>query len=580
MSDTTATLKQILHKVKPVRRNFNGWEGTCPAHPDHKPSLSIAIDAGKILLHCHAGCRTETVVQKLGLQMPDLFPDQPAKRKLVAAYDYLDESGALIYQIVRYKPKYFQVRRPDGNDGWIYDKEGVQIVPYQLPTLLKTRWILVTEGEKDADAARRYLRVPSTTNPFGAGKWPPEFAKYFVGKTVVLIPDHDDVGRDHMRAVASLLFGVARSVRIVELPFGIDLTEWVRLGGSREQLRAMVKAASPLTAKQIEEGSQPAQPISIDALEDKSFGELLDEPEKAVEWLVDGLLPIGGSSLLSAKAKVGKTTLARCGAAEVLRGGAFLGRKTQKGGVLYFVGIEEKKATVSHFRKLGIKREEPLRVISASATPKNFLSELEERIRLHKPKFVVLDPFARFLGFDDINDYAKMMKAFLPFVSLATNFKVHIMFAGHLGKAERSQISDQVLGSTAIFGVVDTGLFLRERQHYRTVQSKQRHTNQHGDLPETVLNYDKLTMRIFLGSSKEAADVHRVCAQIFTFLKQSDEAKTEQTIQRAVQANTKLFREALRKLVTDRKIDRAIGSKEKEGRGRNPFLYSVKRSRS
>src|SRR5271169_443637 len=107
MSDTTATLEGIVQKVKRVRKTANGWEGLCPAHLDHKASLSVAMDAGNILLHCHAGCRPETIVEKLGLEMQNLFPRQLTKRKLVAKYDYTDANGKLLYQILRNDPKDF-----------------------------------------------------------------------------------------------------------------------------------------------------------------------------------------------------------------------------------------------------------------------------------------------------------------------------------------------------------------------------------------------------------------------------------------------------------------------------------------
>jgi len=44
------------------------WMARCPAHDDHNPSLSIrdAID-GKVLVHCHAGCEQELVINKLRL---------------------------------------------------------------------------------------------------------------------------------------------------------------------------------------------------------------------------------------------------------------------------------------------------------------------------------------------------------------------------------------------------------------------------------------------------------------------------------------------------------------------------------
>ena len=48
-----------------------------------------------------------------------------------ATYDYTDESGALLFQVVR-KPtgdgKTFRQRRPDGEGGWIWNAKGTRRV--------------------------------------------------------------------------------------------------------------------------------------------------------------------------------------------------------------------------------------------------------------------------------------------------------------------------------------------------------------------------------------------------------------------------------------------------------------------
>ena len=566
--------EEILTRLEGVFATSNGWQARCPSHDDSKASLSIAEDDGKTLLYCQAGCATTDVVQAMGLSMADLFSDGTRERTLTDTYNYRDENGKLLYQVQRYSPKGFSARRPNGAGSWVYNVEGIRLVPYRLRTILNRNEVVVTEGEKDSCTGKRELGLPTTTNPFGAGKWREEYSEHFAGKTVVLCPHNDDAGKKHMRSVACSLFPVAKTVRIVELPFGKDLTEWVVLGGTRREFKALTTAASVVTAEQVQEWQQ-IEVSSPDELEDKSIGELMAEPEQTVAWLCDGMLPSGGSSLLSAKAKVGKTTMSRCLAAAVVRGEQFLGRRTKRGPVLYFCGIEERVGTVRHFRQLGLTEDDPIRIISAGMTPKNFYSKLEQYIRRYQPKLIVLDPYMRFLGIDDVNDYAKNMKTFAPIISLATKNKVHIVFAGHFGKADRAEVSDQVLGSTAIFGMVDTGLFLRERPHFRTVQTKQRHTNQQGNLPETELRYDPARDYVWLGVSKDEADASRVAANILRFLEQADEPKTEKMIDDAVEGSTKLLRDTLRQMVTDKKIKRQSVPKENGGRGRNPYVYSA-----
>jgi hypothetical protein len=50
----------------------------CPGHTDRNPSLHVSEAAdGRVLLHCFAGCTTETIVAALGLTLADLFPRDP-----------------------------------------------------------------------------------------------------------------------------------------------------------------------------------------------------------------------------------------------------------------------------------------------------------------------------------------------------------------------------------------------------------------------------------------------------------------------------------------------------------------------
>ena len=75
--------------------------------------------------------------------------------KIVAVYPYTDENAELLFQVVRYEPKDFRQRRPNKSTqrGWIWDLDGVRLVPYRLRQVLAAiaagQIILVVEGEKD-----------------------------------------------------------------------------------------------------------------------------------------------------------------------------------------------------------------------------------------------------------------------------------------------------------------------------------------------------------------------------------------------------------------------------------------------
>lgn len=58
-----------------VKMTDHQWMARCPAHDDRDPSLSVReLDDGKVLLHCHAGCEIESILDAMGLEMKHLFP--------------------------------------------------------------------------------------------------------------------------------------------------------------------------------------------------------------------------------------------------------------------------------------------------------------------------------------------------------------------------------------------------------------------------------------------------------------------------------------------------------------------------
>src|SRR5690606_6313730 len=79
----------------------------CPAPDDQSPSLSIGTGTDGIpLVHCQAGCPTESVLDAVGLTMADLMPDRdrPEQPRVVATYPYHDEHGQLLYEVRRIEP--------------------------------------------------------------------------------------------------------------------------------------------------------------------------------------------------------------------------------------------------------------------------------------------------------------------------------------------------------------------------------------------------------------------------------------------------------------------------------------------
>ena len=172
-----------------------------------------------------------------------------SESKIVAAYDYRDESGKLLYQTVRYKPKDFRQRRPDGKDGWIWNLQGVRLVLYRLQELLQANsdnWVFIVEGEKDVD--RLYDEgLVATTCAMGAAKWNDSYSEFLNDrKLIAIIPDNDDPGKKHAKQIAESLIKVGVKPKIIELPNPPekgDVSDWLNNDGTKAKLLELVEKA-------------------------------------------------------------------------------------------------------------------------------------------------------------------------------------------------------------------------------------------------------------------------------------------------------------------------------------------------
>jgi predicted P-loop ATPase len=238
-----------------ARKTAKGWwNAKCPAHDDTRASLGLKdTDDGNVAYNCKAGCSTAAVAD--ALRGRRLLPEhevreKPAKprRRIVATYDYKDATGALLFQVVRYYPKDFRQRRPDGNGGWNWSVGDLDRPLYCLPELLAAdaaEPVFLVEGEKDADRLRSCGLVATTTAQ-GAKGWVKSNHAPLAGRHVVLLPDNDAAGRSYAVQAALDLAGKAASLRWVTLPDVPekgDVSVWLDRGGTVDLLRDMVALA-------------------------------------------------------------------------------------------------------------------------------------------------------------------------------------------------------------------------------------------------------------------------------------------------------------------------------------------------
>jgi 5S rRNA maturation endonuclease (ribonuclease M5) len=244
----------ILDRLRGVQRAGDGWLAFCPAHADErKRSLSVKLaDDGRTLVHCFAaGCDAEQIARACGMTLADLSAtngQRPTAPREVAVYDYQDERGELLYQVVRFAPKDFRPRRADGHGGWIWNLNGVRRVVYRFPELAEQRRVFLVEGEKDADNLVA-LGVTATTTPSGSQSWRDDYAAQIQGagvEDVVIVPDNDQAGAVYAERAASALHARGLTVRVLTLPSLAakgDVSDWLAAGHGRDELLALAAAA-------------------------------------------------------------------------------------------------------------------------------------------------------------------------------------------------------------------------------------------------------------------------------------------------------------------------------------------------
>jgi len=148
-----------------------------------------------------------------------------------------------------------------------------------------------------------------------------------------------------------------------------------------------------------------------------------------------------------------------------------------------------------------------------------------------------------------------MTQALEPLLSLSRDTGAHVLAVHHLGKAEREG-GDSILGSTAIFAAVDTALFLKRSEKYRTLYSIQRYGT---DIEEITLAFSSDTRTLMVGLSRKEADQEDMAAKILAFLQSQTEPQKEKEIKEAVEGRNMVKVTALRQLVKAGKVGR-IGS--------------------
>jgi len=378
------------------------------------------------------------------------------QQQIIKEYNYEDETGKLLYQIVKYQPKGFSQRRPDGNGGWICNVSGVEKVLYRLPQLVKAQpdeWIYITEGEKDADSISA-LGFTATTSSGGTGKWLESYNEYFRDRCVAILPDNDRAGRAHAKSIAEAICDVAKCVKIIALP-GLpdkgDVTDFLEAGHSMGQLNLLIDDTPAHIKNDSWQSRAEVVPLH------------LVEP-KQIDWLWHERIPLGMLTLIAGDPGVGKSFLSLYIASLVTTARKTPDNTIPAYGSVIILSAEDSLEHVIRPRleALGadVTKVKAIRCVRRKDAEGNEITDhfniqtdrLElERILEETPdaKMVIIDPLSAYFGSVDTHKDSNVRSVLAPLVEMAERFNIALICILHLNKGTSQKACYRTMGSLA-----------------------------------------------------------------------------------------------------------------------------------
>jgi hypothetical protein len=468
-----------------------------PGHSPKDRSMSVKSAPGApdgFTVHSHAGddwrdCKAYAR-EKLGFAPWEPPAREKSKhgnrqsqtpRTKVAEYVYRLEDGTPHLKVVRYewmeggeRRKSFPQYHWTGSE-WVKEAPEGPKIPYRLPELLAAPIgpVFVAEGEKDADALGR-LGLIGTSASEGAGKWTSDLAKWFAGRTVYVLPDNDEKGRDHASKVAAHLHGAAREIRVVALP-GLpekgDVSDWIAADGKVEELLRLCEAA-PLWAPECEPAAEARDLEWFDDL----------EPVLSSRYLIKGLLDVGAMSLVFGPPGSAKTFFVMDLAFHLAAGRQWRGRRIRRSAVLY-LAAEGGSGAANRIAALRV-------TYGAHSVPfalrRAGLDLLQDDVDLQKvcalarevmdrfpglPLLIVVDTLSRAMAGGDENAAGDMTALIRNLDTIREATGAHVMVVHHAGKDS----AKGARGHSSLRAATDTEIELTTEGNLRVAKvSKQR----------------------------------------------------------------------------------------------------------
>lgn len=278
---------EVLTHFQIQKRYGDRAQARCPCHDDKQASLTITKGRKSALIHCHAGCNFEDIIQKVGLKKQDLyFEERPPgsswrayvegreHKRIEAVYNYVSSSnGEYTFTKIRMQDK----RMIYGvlcNGRFTYGLGGkhrkdLKSVYGDLKALNKAiaegKPVFIPEGEKDVDTLTKRGYTAITYG--GVNDWQSDFATLFKGAEIYILADNDEPGRKVANTILSDLKGIAKSVKVIvpvpDIPKA-DISDYFEAGHSNEEFERLIAENTAVTDITTGDSVPKGTPLNLD----------------------------------------------------------------------------------------------------------------------------------------------------------------------------------------------------------------------------------------------------------------------------------------------------------------------------
>lgn len=391
----------------------------CPSHDDKHPSLDITERNGQRLFTCRAGCPQDAVLE--ALKAASLWPTNGHKKY---SWTIRNAGGAVL--ATKHREDTETGKRIHWDPRGAKPAEMLYGAERTQSEYVRTRKIVVCEGEKAADAARA-LGLQAVGTVGGASSTPSKEALACLdGFGLVLWPDFDAAGAKHMGAIAQAL---GRNVQLVDTsslwqgqdPAGQDAADLLEL------------PAGGLPTTELAQVGRRLIRMSADKIE-----------AKRVEWLVEGYVPLGMTTILAGDPDTGKSFLSLDWCASLSRTG---------GRSVYMCFEDAPEYTlVPRLEALGadMSRVEFVNGMVDGDHETSFTSEhldlVDELLAESPAKLLVIDPIQAFTSSGvDVHRDNQVRAIMTPLGKLAAKHRCAVLIVMHLrkpmGSDKRTRVS-------------------------------------------------------------------------------------------------------------------------------------------